>query len=205
MGKNAVLTAAPKGRNEQRLVQIFWVLGLSLLFTACSSDLKPRPRGYPRIELPMHSYQTFADAKCPYTFEYPAYGKLVADAKNNCFYDIAFDKYQCRWHVTLRDFKADKTDYFLGLEDYRQVVFKHSRKGSVLEHDLKTNEGLGRMFTLYGEVPEPASFYFSDSSRYALIVSIYFNTGEKNDSLQPIIRHMATDLEHMVSTLKFKK
>jgi len=175
------------------------------LLAGCTETQKPRPRGFPRMELPVHAYQRFDTVTCPFTFEYPLYGRLVADPKHPCYYDIVFDRQGCRWHITLRDFRREKSDYYAAMEDYRQVVYKHTRKGNVLERELETPHGQGRFYTLYGEVPEPASFYFSDTLRYALIASIYFNTGNANDSLQPAIRHLTTDLEHMVATLRFKR
>jgi gliding motility-associated lipoprotein GldD len=182
-----------------------WILatvGLGLL--SCKPAPYPRPKAYARIEMPAHAYQKFESNECPFSFEYPAYGQLDTRRIDSCFFNIRFPQYGCTWHITTRDFVRDKATYYQALEDYKQVIFQHSRKGGIQYKAIKTPYGKGLWFDLYGQVPTSADFFFSDSTRFALINSFYFNTAEKNDSLAPVIHHMKKDLEHMVQSIRWK-
>ena len=58
----------------------FYILSLSVFFIACNSDPRPRPKGYFNIEFPEKKYVLFDEPGYPYTFEYPAYGKVLKDS-----------------------------------------------------------------------------------------------------------------------------
>jgi len=188
-----------------KLHTLFILLALSCLLLGCVADPRPRPYGFPRMELPAHKYQTFQNDGCPFTFDYPVYGQLEAERIDSCFFNIYFPRFGCRWHVTGRIFEPQKKiDYNHTYEDFRELVYKHTQKGSIYESRLRTEHGQGVMYELYGEVPTSAEFYFSDSTSYALTTSFYFDTAVRNDSLRPLIDYMKTDLQHMVSSLRWK-
>lgn len=180
------------------------VLILSLL-TACDGPTPvPKPRGFHRLQLPAHSYQKFEHPNCPYTFEYPTYGKLELNRIDSCFYNVYFPTFDCKWHITLREFGKKGATPAYAYEDFREVVYKHAQKGTIYERNLRNGQGSGVLYELYGEVPTPAQLYFTDSSRYAVLYSFYFNTNAKNDSLQPIIEHLKKDMLHSIESLKWK-
>jgi hypothetical protein len=67
------------------------VLVLILLFITCNSGCRkvsvPKPVGYFRIDLPKREYVTFDNKSekkpdLPFSFEYPAYGKLTFGEEN---------------------------------------------------------------------------------------------------------------------------
>lgn len=183
---------------------LLWAACL-LLLAGCVADPRPRPYAYPRIELPPHRYQAFDRPECPFTFEYPVYGQLEDQRIDSCFFNLYFPRFDCRWHITARTLDpARGVTYHFTLEDFRQLVHKHTRKGSVYESYIETPHGRGVFYELYGEVPTSADFFFSDSAHYALTTSFYFNTALRNDSLKPVIDYMKRDLLHMVETLRWK-
>ena len=59
---------------------IFCVTGLILFITACDEPTQtPRPRGFPKVEFPEKTYQTFDADYCHFTFDYPTYAKIQQD------------------------------------------------------------------------------------------------------------------------------
>ena len=182
---------------------ISWLL-LAVVLTACGGAPEyPRKRGFHRLELPAHRYRTFTHAQCPFTFDYPEYGVLELQRVDSCFFNIRFDDFGCRWHITTRRFDGDKVTYDYTLEDYRQVIFKHAQKAAIYEQPLRLPNGRGTLFELYGESPTFADVYFSDTSHYALLVSCYFDTAVKNDSLAPVIAHLKKDLSRLVGSVRW--
>lgn len=175
------------------------------LVVACGNPASPKPRGHARIELPTHRYQQYKSPTCPFTFDYPAEGVLQIDSKDSCFVDISFPRYKAKWHITLRDFARERTTRSQAYEDYRKVIYFHSQKSSdIVETRLSGPAGGGTFFEIYGQVPTSAQFFYTDSSRYAIMASSYFNTASKNDSLAPVIDHLKVGLRHMVHSLRWR-
>lgn len=178
----------------------------AILIGGCSSPAPvPKPRGYPRLTLPPVAYQKFENSHCPYTFEYPVSGVLETQRIDSCFFNIRYPEYDCKWYLTLRVFGKKGATPAYAYEDFRQVVYKaHAQKGTIYERPLRTPEGVGTMYELFGQTPTPAQLYFTDSSHFAVMASCYFNTSEKNDSLQPVILRMKDDMQHFIQTLRWK-
>lgn len=181
------------------------VFSLLIFLYSCSNDTTPRPWGYHRLILPEHKYKLYDNPNCPYKFEIPVYGQVLNEDNDSCFLDIDFPQFGARWHITTRDYAREKTNVLDAYEDYRELVYKHSKKATeIREHILERKNGIGTFFELYGEVPTSAQFFFSDSTRFAMITSLYFKTATKNDSLKPVIDFMKKDLMHLIETIQWK-
>ena len=156
------------------------VFSLVIFLYSCSNDTTPRPWGYHRLILPEHKYKLYDNPNCPYKFEIPVYGQVLNEDNDSCFLDIDFPQ-------------------------FGELVYKHSKKATeIREHILERKNGIGTFFELYGEVPTSAQFFFSDSTRFAMITSMYFKTATKNDSLKPVIDFMKKDLMHLIETIQWK-
>lgn len=176
---------------------------MGIVLAACGgSETTPRPYGYPRMSLPPHVYDTLRCDGCPFTFEYPAYGQVMFEDYDSCRFDIRFRKQEVRWHITL-EWLSDDFGYHAAAEKYRGMVHTHSQKGRVYEEPIDNAEGLGRLYELYGEVPSPATAFYSDSTNWALEMAVYLPTALKNDSLAPMIEHMKGELKHTLQTFRF--
>lgn len=189
-------------------VSAWWALMVTALMvlSACSEAYQPtpRPRGFPRMDLPEHSYVAYNSANCPFSFEMPAYGKLTRTREDSCVLDIAFPQFDARWHVTYRNIPASGQPVEFHREEHRKLVFKHIQKVSqIQEEELKVEAGEGIMYKLYGSVGTPAQLFVADSSRNALIAAFYFDAAVENDSLSPAVDFLMEDLMHMASTLKW--
>ncbi|MEM6343030.1 MAG: hypothetical protein AAF927_04085 [Bacteroidota bacterium] len=182
---------------------------LMLTFVACTSyEPYARPYGFPRIEVPgpaERSYTNFSNQSCPFTFEYPVGGTITRDLKDSCWVDIQFPDYNLTWHITYRDVD-DNRSRASHFEDYRRLVYKHSKKATqITEAEIKGPNGYGILFELYGTVGTPAQIFYSDSSGQQIaMLSFYYRTAEKNDSLQPLTDYMKEELQHMVQTVQWK-
>jgi gliding motility-associated lipoprotein GldD len=180
------------------------LVAIALLLVACSSnEAVPKPRGFHRLFFPAHAYQAFDCPLCPFTFEHPTYGRLVQLRPDSCVFDLVFDSLGCRWHTTV-EILSPNYGFAQAFEKYRSLIYRHSSKARIYEVNSSNANGTGRFFELYGEVPTSAQFLFSDSTRYTIETSFYFETAQQNDSLAPVIEFIKQDLHHMLQSIRWK-
>lgn len=184
-------------------------LSITLLLGACSEPYTPYPRpfGFHRIALPVApDYARFASAGCPFSFDYPAFGRISRDNADSCWADLAFPRYDLKWHLTYRNSEASGKTRATHYEDYRRLVYKHSKKATqIKESPLSVPAGEGVLFEIYGNVGTPAQVFLADSTgQHIFMMSFYFQTALKNDSLQPVIQYMKEEVRHAMETFRWE-
>lgn len=188
----------------KQLSFLFFLFSATLLISCSQPDPIPRPTGYPRIDLPEHGYQKFDNEICPFSFEYPQIGEIERTKSDSCWADFYFPDFNCRWHITYRQVPGSgksRSDHY---EEYRKLVFKHIQKASQIQETPVQNEnGFGTLFELYGTVGVPAQLIYGDSSNL-IMVSFYFDTAVRNDSLSPVIDFMKEDLRHLAKSVNWE-
>lgn len=196
---------------EHKRIGNKWLLSLALVglvffMQACKPDPFPRPKGYPRIDLPPHAYSTLDLPSCPFTLEYPAFGAVSMSRPDSCIADLYFKDYDFTWHLTYRHIPSSGKDRSTHEEEYRKLVYKHAMKLSHLnEFELDAENGTGLMYELHGNVGPPAQLIFGDrDSTHLLMVSFYFRRAINQDSLKPLIQYVKTDMEHMAGSVKWR-
>jgi hypothetical protein len=102
------------------------------------------------------------------------------------------------------EFLGPNYGFAAAYEKYRGMIYRHSNKGRIYETATQTEHGTGRFFEIYGEVPTSAQMLFSDSVRYSVETSFYFDTALQNDSLAPVIEFIKQDLRHLQGTIRWK-
>lgn len=179
---------------------------LLLVASGCQENAVPipKPRGWPRIDLPAHSYQQFSNETCPFTFDYPKIGEVEKEMQDSCWMDLYFKDYNCRWHITYRHVPSSGRSVAQHSEEYRKLVFKHIQKvAQIKEQALASENGKGILYELFGTVGVPAQVFFTDST-HIVLASFYFDTAVRNDSLAPVIDFMKQDLRHMAESISWK-
>ena len=66
-------------KNPHRVSLCIFLVSLVIL-AACNSTYTSKKKGYFKIDFPERKYVLFDDASFPYSFEYPAYAKIVTDS-----------------------------------------------------------------------------------------------------------------------------
>lgn len=191
-----------------RLIKYFFSLIImpALIGISCSRNEAPKPRGYFRIAFPEKEYK-MATVPCPFAFEYPKYCLLRPDSSQGaepCWYDLYFAPFDAVVHLSYKSVAGNLTKY---TEDARTLVYKHTLKAQAISEkvvNLPDKDVFGVIYTIEGNTASAYQFYLTDSSRHFIRGALYFSTRTQIDSLRPVIRFIAPDIDHFVSTFTWK-
>jgi gliding motility-associated lipoprotein GldD len=188
------------------LVRIFaWILLLSS-FAGCKHHYTPKPAGYLLIDLPEKAYQIY-NSSCPYTFEYPLYGKIIPDTSRiaePCWINIEFPQFAGKIHISYKPVNNNVNTY---IEDCRTLAYKHTVKADAIKETLYTDDErkvYGLLYEIKGDAASNVQFYLTDSTRHFLRGALYFNVRPNADSLAPVIDFFREDIMHLIETLEWK-
>jgi gliding motility-associated lipoprotein GldD len=180
---------------------------LLLLVTSCSDSYTPKPRGYFRIDLPERSFRVF-DTTFPYTFEYPGYADITPDSSKMAepyWINIRYKPFNATLHFSYKVIKGNLAQY---LDDAHTLVNKHIPKANAIsqrEFADPADHVFGLVYDIRGaDAASPYQFYLTDSISEFVRGALYFNQIPNNDSLAPVIDFLKKDLEHMISTFRWK-
>ena len=182
-----------------------WAL-LLLSLLCCKHHYTPKPAGYLRIDFPEKAYQIY-NSSCPYTFEYPLYGKIIPDTSKiaeSCWVNIEFPQFGGKIYISYKPVKNNVNIY---IEDSRTLAYKHTVKADAIRETLYTDDDrkvYGLMYEIRGDAASSVQFYLTDSTRHFLRGSLYFNVQPNADSLAPVIDFFLEDIMHLVETLEWK-
>ncbi|MDW8088747.1 MAG: hypothetical protein RMJ49_03215 [Bacteroidia bacterium] len=173
---------------------------------SCEAPTLPRPKTFPRLELPdTGRYDTFDCPVCPVRFAYPAYARPHYVPRDSCWFDLYFPELDTYWHITAQDLQTLHTTPAKALETYRKLVYKHSiRASDISERFIRSPNGKGFFYEIYGEVPTHALLFYTDSVRYAIMIASYFKVAGAEDSLAPIIQRMRYELLRIYPSITWR-
>lgn len=185
---------------------IILTLSTLCLFFSCTQTYTPKPRGYFRIDFPEKAYQKF-DSTCPFTFEYPKYGRIERDMNQNaepCWINVSFPKYKSKIHLSYKQIKGTSDQF---VEDSHELAYKHVRKADAIDEllvDFPEKKVYGIIYDIRGNAASSIQFYLTDSIKHFLRGSLYFETQPNKDSLAPAIDFFKKDVEQLINTLNWK-
>lgn len=186
----------------------FWFLLLPLFFGSCEETYAPKERGYPRFDLPAHSYVAY-DEDHPYRFEVSRHAQVVPDTDRLSephWITIRYPSLAAEVQITYKPLMGDKQRLAEHIRDALTLVDKHNIKAQGIEEGkMITGTGeKGQVFSLSGQVPTQFQFYTTDSVHHFLRGALYFRTATANDSLAPSIQYISEDMLHLLKTLQWK-
>ena len=191
-----------------KLSAVFIFLTLLFVILSCTSDYMPKPRGYFRIDLPQKEYKKF-DTSFPFSFEYPVYAKIVSDNSKMAepyWINIVYMPFNAQLHLSYKVIHDNLKNY---LEDSRTLVNKHIPKANAISQREFTDpeaKVYGLVYEIRGaDAASTFQFYVTDSVTNFVRGALYFNLVPNNDSLAPVIDFLKTDIEHMISTFRWKE
>ena len=184
------------------------IVFLTALISCTNNHYAPKPRGFFNIELPEKSYKPF-DNSCPFTFDYPAYAKVVADSGTDtrpCWYNLSFAQFNARLHMTYYGVDS-KNEYQSLVEDARTLAFKHTVKANAIDQKIinyPDRKLYGIYYSIEGNTASSVQFFLTDSVKHYFRAALYFNERPQYDSIQPVVTFIKKDVERMIETFKWR-
>ncbi|MEZ0538518.1 gliding motility lipoprotein GldD [Fibrella arboris] len=192
-------------------VSFFLVATVTLAACTSSSDQAnyvPKPKGYPRIDLPAAAYVASPPGH-PYQFDVNRMARVLPDTFKNAephWIFVYYPTLKATVQITYKPVMNDVNRLRGLLADAYKLTAKHNVKASMIEQkQVRLKNGLAAsLITLEGEVPSQFQFVTTDSTRHFLRGALYFNTATANDSLAPVIQYVRADMMQLLNTLKWK-
>ncbi|WP_420150745.1 gliding motility lipoprotein GldD [Spirosoma sp.] len=197
----------------QSVIRYSLILLSSLWLAACGSSSSdnyvPKPKGFPRFDLPTPVYKPIEPTH-PYQFEYNNIARILPDTFARSEPDwifINYPAYHASVQLTYKPVGNDVNRLRAMLDDSYKLAARHNIKAYAIEEKkLRLKSGLeASVIDLAGEVPSQVQFITTDSTKHFLRGALYFNTATQNDSLQPVIQYIRKDILHLLNTLKWRK
>ena len=190
----------------------FLIFFFCCYITACNEVPVPKPKGYFKIDLPEKKYTAFNEPGYPYSFEYPAYGKIVKDSTffdttpdNPYWINIDFPDFNAKIYLSYK-VVGGSNDFNLLIQDAFKMTGKHSIKATYIDEiPFSEKPGIsGFVFDVGGNAATGKQFYATDSSRHFLRGALYFDATPNFDSIQPAEKFLYQDVLHLIKTLSWK-
>jgi gliding motility-associated lipoprotein GldD len=194
-------------------MKLLYLLLITLSFASCYDDnFVAKKRGYYRIDLPQKKYVTFAGQGYPYSFEYPVYGKPVKDTaffgarpENPYWMNIEIPTLGGKIYLTYKAID-NKNKLEVLINDAFKMSYAHDKKASYINEPIfnTPNNVHGVLYEVGGNAASALQFYATDSVHHFLRGALYFDVAPNVDSLAPVNKFLAQDVENLIKTLKWQ-
>ena len=189
---------------------LFWAFLMGFSLMSCDAVVpQPKPKGYPRIELPSNASKAL-NYPGPFEFEI-AQVAIVRPAPERpefpggLWLNIDYPDFRSTIYLTYLPVTNNLPEL---LDAANQQVYQGhvTMSEGIEERALVDSERkvFGRVFQLLGPVATPVQFYLTDSARHFLRGSLYFNYAANYDSIAPILTYLNQDIDRMMSSLVWK-
>ncbi len=189
-------------------------LGLfCLLVVSCRpTTYTPKPRGYARVELPQHEYQSFNEPGFPYSFEYPTYARIIKDTlffgqkpENPYWINIDFPSIGGRIYISYKKIDREHTLDQLMEDTWEMSYTAHTKRADFIQDRPINNPNnvYGTLFNVGGNAASAYQFIATDSFRHFMRGALYFDVSPNADSLRPANEFLLQDMQHMFETLQW--
>ncbi|MBN8833906.1 MAG: hypothetical protein ABS68_03505 [Niastella sp. SCN 39-18] len=215
--------------NPTKFSKIVFSLFSLVFFMACNSPYSTKKRGYFKIQLPPHTYQSFNEPGFPYSFEYPTYAQITQDStyfdsnpENPYWRNIDFPQFHARIFLSykiiggnaLYKVPAGNGNYkdSLGINHFDKLIndaFMLTNKNesvasSIQDSLFKTENGVtGVYFKVGGNAATASQFFMTDTVKNFIRGALYFNVTPNADSLKPVQEFLQQDIRHLIQSFKW--
>ena len=191
-------------------LMIYLLLGLTAATTSlsCRRQYTPKPDAYFRIDPYPETYWRTTLPGTRLSFESPEGTTEALDPDSTHRHDgvqwlnIRFPRYRatlyCSYH-TLRG-NLDRL-----LSESKDLVYRQSIRPDVVQASSYEDDEQRIYATLYdlsAESATPLQFVVTDSARYLMRGSLYFDEPGKSDSIAPVIDDLSNHIAHLIESIE---
>jgi gliding motility-associated lipoprotein GldD len=215
---NPILENRERGvgsKNNKRMkIKGIIFIAIILILVACGGeDYMPKPRIYPKVELPVRAYKEFDTEFCNFTFLQPEatevqqkqefFGQPTA---NSCWFNLYYPALNGSIHFTYYPITKEKPLYEF-VKDIYKMEDQHLQKATYMDHAAivkREDNVFGGLTDIGGDVGMPFQFFLTDSTTHFVRAGLTFNTAANSDSLAPVIQYVKEDISKLIESFKWK-
>jgi len=193
--------------NSNRFFSTILIISIFILLSSCEKTSIPRPYGYFRVDLPLHSYRIIDTLNLPYRFDLPKNARLIyrKTVGETYWIDLYYPTLNASIYCSYKPVKGNLIDL---LEDTRKIVYKHSVRADgigekVFDHSEKNVHGI--LYDLKGNTASSVQFVLTDSTRNFFRGALYFNNVPNKDSIAPMANYIREDVIHIMESFEWKR
>ena len=193
--------------NSNRFFSTILIISIFILLSSCEKTSIPRPYGYFRVDLPLHSYRMIDTLNLPYRFELPKNARLInrITAGEVYWIDLYYPKLNASIYCSYKPVQGNLINL---LEDTRKIVYKHSVRADgigekVFDHTEKNVHGI--LYDLKGNTASSVQFVLTDSTHNFFRGALYFNNVPNKDSIAPMAKYIREDVIHIMESFEWKR
>ena len=194
---------------------LFFFISLCLitycLFSCNSNYTIGKKKGYFKIDFPEKKYQLFNQTGYPYTFEYPVYANIIKDTTffddkaGDWWINIDLPHFGGRIYVSYKTVRSRKNLDSLINDGFKMAYKQHEDISSgITDSVMRTPVAEGIYFNLAGNTATANQFFLTDSTKNFLRGALYFDATPNADSLGIVNDFLKKDLQHLITTLRWK-
>lgn len=196
----------------QSFVGCFAAFLFAMLLQSCNNEYTPKPKAYPRIHFPEHTYELFNPESCPFKFEKPVYARVVNDTDyfgkqpaQPCWMNILLPDFNGTINLTYKSIGKENSFEKL-LDDAHNLSYKHTKKADYInEIRIENKHGVGGLlYDVGGDAASNVQFFLTDSQRHFIRGALYFNNTPNSDSMAPVVTFVKEDLRHILGSFEWK-
>ena len=181
------------------------ILLVAWLFAGCADEAVPKPKGWPRLDLPEQAHSAWRDEGAPFAAEVPTYARIAQRKTDGDtrWYDMRFAQQRATMHLTYTAVHDDLPALIEKAHGFKEM---HQSKAARIKSDRALHPEhrvFGSLFNLEGDVATPFVFYLTDSTDHFLYGTLYFDTRPNADSLSPVTERLRADMRHFAATLEW--
>ena len=196
-------------KNRHILLTVLMLLLTTLLAACGHNDYTPKPVGYIRIDLPEKHYETYDDARLPFTFEKASDAEVVwkKDNARSRYVDLTYPQFHGVVFLSYNALRGREelkgqidTSYHL-----LKIHFDHSSGLDEQQFFNEPDHVYGTTCQIKGQnVASTYQFWLTDSTHHFLRGALFVDCTPNNDSLAPILEYLQSDIQHLIETVKWK-
>ncbi|HYG52381.1 MAG TPA: gliding motility-associated protein GldE [Flavobacteriales bacterium] len=184
-------------------------LFMAMMVSCGDTTTTPRPRGYMRIELPPHEYDSIP-ANQPFTClknKTAVYQQKALGRSEQYYAELSYPKLKATHYLTYIEINNDSMLAEL-IDDCHQLAYNHSGKADDIvpvKIEYPEHKVYGLIYEFKGNAATPLQFYVTDSTNNFLRGSLYFYARPNFDSIKPVLDYVRTDLDEGLKSLQWKR
>lgn len=174
---------------------------LSIALVSCGDDVKPKPKGFLRLEYGPASYETY-QTQFPFSFNKNKLATVKELSSGGV--EIKYPKMKATLYLTYKPVKGNIDKL---LSDAQKLTYDHVIKADdIVEQPYLNdkNKVFGMFYQVGGNAATNAQFYVTDSTRNFVTASMYFYSKPNFDSILPAADYIKNDMRQIIESIKWK-